>query len=133
MWAGLVALGVEQHQRPIEELLVVIGPRRSGLPLSEHAPADLHMCVVTIEDAREWARGNPNREEAIAGLRKPLPEGRAWTLAAWVERGGLMVTLFNHDVVEPSQSMLHHMRLALVPPDGGECPGRLLTARGGSA
>lgn len=132
-WAALVEIGAELHQRPLSDLVVIVGPKRAGLPLAALARAPFHMCVATLEDVEVWARGNTLREQSIAGLRGPLPEGRAWTLAAALTPDGLLVMLFNHDVVQPSPRARHYTRLALVPPDGGPAPGRLITARGGAS
>lgn len=132
-WAAMVALGPELHERPIEELVVVVGSLRAGLPLSEHARGPFHMCVATRAEVLAWARGNVYRRASVQGLDAPPPAGRAWTLAAADVPEGLLVMSFNHDIVAPSPRMLAYTRLALVPPDGGPAPGRLVTAKGGAA
>lgn len=132
-WAALVELGPELHQRPIEDLVVVVGSLRARLPLSEYARGPFHLCVATREDVEVWARGDRSRQRIVAGMRRPLPAGRAWTLAAADTAQGLLVVMFNHDIVEPSPHARHWMRLSLVPEDGGPAPGRAITAQGGAS
>lgn len=129
--AAMLHFGEHVLHQPTDALCAVVGEPRLPLPCAARARGPFVFLVMSRVDlVTTWVKGDPMREAMAARLASPPTPGRFWMMVGLGSTQRGIVTLFDHDLIEPSAAARTWVELAMVPPDGGPALGRRVVAGG---